>query len=109
MILSLSRSKIVDLSGWYQLVLLAPGLLTAINAPPVEGSVGLTMRSPLWLLLMLMGVLRHARILHPFWVSPITLFFVRLILGQTRYLTRREKALKAGELALSGCLGNSAR
>ncbi len=53
------------------------------------------------------GVLQHARIPYPIWVSLITLFFVRLILGgQTRYLARPEKALKAGKLALPGGLGS---
>ena len=91
---------------WYQLVLLALGILTAIIASATGGPVGLTTMSPIWLLLMLMGVLQHARIPYPIWVSLITLFFVRLILGQTRYLARPEKALKAGKLALPGGLGS---
>ncbi len=82
---------------WYQLVLLALGILTAIIASATGGPVGLTTMSPIWLLLMLMGVLQHARIPYPIWVSLITLFFVRLVLGQTRYLARPEKALKAGK------------
>ena len=91
---------------WYQLVLLALGVLTAIIASATGGPVGLTTMSPIWLVLMLMGVLQHARIPYPIWVSLITLFFVRLILGQTRYLARPEKALKAGKLALPGGLGS---
>jgi len=91
---------------WYQLVLLAVGILTAIIASAAGGPVGLTTMSPIWLLFVLMGVLQHARIPYPIWVSLITLFFVRLILGQTRYLARPEKALKAGKLALPGGLGS---
>lgn len=91
---------------WYQLVLLALGILTAIIASATGGPVGLTTMSPIWLLLMLMGVLHHARIPYPIWLSLITLFFVRLILGQTRYLARPEKAVRAGKLALPGGLGS---
>jgi hypothetical protein len=91
---------------WYQLVLLALGILTAIIASATGGPVGLTTMSPIWLLLMLMGVLHHARIPYPIWLSLITLFSVRLILGQTRYLARPKKALKAGKLALPGGLGS---
>lgn len=91
---------------WYQLVLLALGVLTAIIASAAGGPVGLTTMSPIWLLLVLMGVLQHARIPYPIWISLITLFFVRLILGQIRYLARPEKALKAGKLALPGGLGS---
>lgn len=91
---------------WYQLALLAVGILTAIIASAAGGPVGLTTMSPIWLLFVLMGVLQHARIPYPIWVSLITLFFMRLILGQTRYLARPEKALKAGKLALPGGLGS---
>jgi len=91
---------------WYQLVLLALGILTAIIASATGGPVGLTTMSPIWLLLMLMGVLQHARIPYPIWISLITLFFVRVILGQTHYLARPEKAMKAGKLALPGGLGS---
>ena len=91
---------------WYQLALVAVGVLAAIIASASGGPVGLVASAPVWLSLLLVGVLQYSRIPYPIWGTLIVLFFVRSILGQTQYLVRPERPIKAGHLALPGGLGS---
>ncbi|WP_420180839.1 SCO6880 family protein [Paenarthrobacter sp. TA1.8] len=91
---------------WYQLALVATGILVAIIASAAGGPSGLVVTAPMWVSLVLIGVLQYSRIPYPIWGSLIVLFFVRSVLGQTRYLARPERPVKAGKLALPGGLGN---
>ncbi|MFP3579267.1 SCO6880 family protein [Arthrobacter sp. SIMBA_036] len=91
---------------WYQLLLVAVGVLMAIIASATGGPGGLVVTAPLWLSLVLIGVLQYSRIPYPIWGSLIFLFFVRSVVGQNRYLVRPERPIKAGKLALPGGLGN---
>lgn len=91
---------------WYQLGLVAAGILAAIIASTTGGLVGLAATAPVWLSLVLVGVLQYSRIPYPIWGTLIVLFFVRSVLGQTTYLVRPERPIKAGQLALPGGLGN---
>lgn len=91
---------------WYQLVLLAAGVVVASLASASQGPVGLFASGPLWLVLMLLGLLQYSRIPYPVWASHALLFFYRSLAGQTRFLTRPERAVLAGRLALPGGLGN---
>lgn len=91
---------------WYQLVLVATGVMAAIIASATGGPVGLMATAPIWLSIVLVGVLQYSRIPYPIWGTLIVLFFVRSVLGQTQYLVRPERPIKAGQLALPGGLGN---
>ena len=91
---------------WYQLTLVAIGILSAIIASAVGGPGSLLVTAPIWMSLLMIGVLQYSRIPYPIWGSLILLFFVRSVLGQTRYLARPERPIKAGQLALPGGLGN---
>ena len=91
---------------WYQLLLLAAGVLVASLASASQGPVGLFASGPLWLALMLLGLLQYSRIPYPVWASHAVLFFYRSMAGQTRFLARPERAALAGRLALPGGLGN---
>lgn len=91
---------------WYQLSLVAAGVLSAIVASAAGGPVGLVATGPVWLSLVLLGVLQYSRIPYPIWGTLILLFFVRSVLGQTHYLVRPERPMKAGQLDLPGGLGN---
>jgi hypothetical protein len=91
---------------WYQLLLLASGVLVASTASAVRGPVGLFASGPMWLSLILLGLLQYSRIPYPVLVSHAALFFVRLAAKQTRFLVRPEQAALAGRLALPGGLGN---
>jgi hypothetical protein len=71
---------------WYQLVLVATGVLVAIVASAAGGPSGLVVTAPMWVSLVLIGVLQYSRIPYPIWGSLIVLFFVRSCLGQTRCL-----------------------
>jgi Putative type VII ESX secretion system translocon, EccE len=91
---------------WYQLLFLAGGILVASSASAVSGPVGLFVSGPLWLALLLLGLLQYSRIPYPVWASHAGLFLVRLAGQQTRFLMKPEKAALAGRLALPGGLGN---
>lgn len=90
---------------WYQLLLLAAGVVVASVASASQGPIGLFASGPLWLVLMLLGLLQYSRIPYPVWASHALLFFHRSLAGQTRYLARPERAVLAGRLALPGGLG----
>ncbi|MGX9901479.1 SCO6880 family protein [Arthrobacter sp. SA17] len=91
---------------WYQLLLLAAGALIASLASAANGPAGLFTSGPLWLSLMLLGLLQYSRIPYPVWASQIILFLYRAAVKQTRFLARPENAVLAGRLALPGGLGN---
>lgn len=91
---------------WYQLLLLAAGVVVASLASASQGPIGLFASGPLWLGLMLLGLLQYSRIPYPVWASHAVLFFYRSMAGQTSFLTRPERAVLAGRLALPGGLGN---
>ena len=90
---------------WYQLLLLAGGVLVASVASAVNGPAGLFGSGPMWLALMLLGLLQYSRIPYPVWISHAVLFFYRSVAKQTRFLVRPERAVLAGRLALPGGLG----
>ncbi len=91
---------------WYQLLLLAGGVLVASVSSAANGPAGLFGSGPVWLGLMLLGLLQYSRIPYPVWVSHAVLFFYRSVISQTRFLVRPERAVLAGRLALPGGLGN---
>ncbi len=91
---------------WYQLLFLAGGVLVASTASAVSGPAGLFASGPMWLALLLLGLLQYSRIPYPVWASHAALFFVRMATKQTRFLVRTERAALAGRLALPGGLGN---
>lgn len=91
---------------WYQLLLLACGVLVASVASAADGPVGLFASGPMWLALMLLGLLQYSRIPYPVWASHSVVFFYRSLVNQTRFLVRPERAVLAGRLALPGGLGN---
>lgn len=91
---------------WYQLVLVASGVLVASLASAVRGPAGLFTSGPLWMALILVGLLQYSRIPYPVWVSHAALFFYRLATKETRFLVRPERAALAGRLTLPGGLGN---
>lgn len=91
---------------WYQLLFLAGGILVASTASAVSGPAGILASGPMWLALILLGLLQYSRIPYPVWASRAVLFFVRLATEQTRFLVRPERPASAGRLALPGGLGN---
>ncbi|KRE65679.1 hypothetical protein ASG92_17005 [Arthrobacter sp. Soil736] len=91
---------------WYQLLLLAAGVITASVASATGGPGGLFTSGPTWLSLILLGLLQYSRIPYPVWASQIILFLYRSAVRQTRFLARPESALLAGRLVLPGGLGN---
>jgi hypothetical protein len=91
---------------WYQLLFLAGGVLVASTASAVSGPVGLFASGPMWLALMLLGLLQYSRIPYPVWASHAALFFGRTVTKQTCFLVRPERAALTGRLALPGGLGN---
>ncbi|WP_442542727.1 SCO6880 family protein [Arthrobacter sp. KN11-1C] len=91
---------------WYQLLLLAGGVLVASVASAANGPVGLFASGPMWLGLMLLGLLQYSRIPYPVWASHAVVFFYRSVINQTRFFVRPERAVLAGRLALPGGLGN---
>lgn len=90
---------------WYQLLFLAGGVLVASTASAVSGPAGIFATGPMWLTLLLLGLLQYSRIPYPVWASHAVVFFVRLAAKQTRFLVRPEQAALAGRLALPGGLG----
>jgi hypothetical protein len=91
---------------WYQLLIVVGGGAVAVVASATSGPVGLFTSGPLWLGLMLLGLLQYSRIPYPVWAKQIALFFYRAAAGQTRFLARPAAAQLAGRLALPGGLGN---
>lgn len=91
---------------WYQLFLLASGVLLASVASAVGGPGALFSSGPMWLALMLVGLLQYSRIPYPVWATHIFLFLYRTALKQTRFIVRPEAPPLAGRLALPGGLGN---
>jgi hypothetical protein len=91
---------------WYQLLIVAGGGAVAIVASASSGPVGLFSSGPLWLGLMLLGLLQYSRIPYPVWAKQLAVFFYRAAAGQTRFLAKPEAAQLAGRLALPGGLGN---
>ncbi|MHA7294406.1 SCO6880 family protein [Arthrobacter sp. HLT1-21] len=91
---------------WYQLLLLAGGVLVASTASALRGPVGFFASGPMWLSLILLGLLQYSRIPYPVWAGHAALFLSRLAARQTRFLVRPERPALAGHLALPGGLGN---
>ncbi len=91
---------------WYQLLLMSAGVLVASTASAVRGPVGLFASGPLWLLLILLGLLQYSRIPYPVWVGHVAVFSYRLAAKQTRFLANPERPALRGCLTLPGGLGN---
>ena len=91
---------------WYQLLIIGAGATVAIVASAVRGPAGLFASGPIWLGLMLLGLLQYSRIPFPVWATQIALYFYRAAVGQTRFLAKPEAPQLAGRLALPGGLGN---
>lgn len=91
---------------WYQLLIVAGGVSVAIVASASQGPVGLFTTGPMWLALILLGILQYSRVPYPVWAQQIATFFYRAASGQTRFLAKPEAPRLAGRLALPGGLGN---
>lgn len=91
---------------WYQLLIVAGGVAVAIVASASRGPAGLFASGPMWLSLILLGLLQYSRIPFPVWAKQITLFFYRAAVGQTKFLANPESPRLNGRLALPGGLGN---
>ncbi|VXB18982.1 conserved hypothetical protein [Arthrobacter sp. 9AX] len=91
---------------WYQLLIVALGVTVAIVASASRGPAGLFASGPMWLGLILLGLLQYSRIPFPAWAKQIVLFFYRAAAGQTKFLARPESPRLTGRLALPGDLGN---
>lgn len=91
---------------WYQLLIVAGGVAVAIVASASRGPAGLFASGPMWLGLILLGLLQYSRIPFPAWAKQIALFFYRAAAGQTKFLARPESPRLTGRLALPGGLGN---
>lgn len=90
---------------WYQLLIVAAGVAVAIVASASHGPVGLFTTGPVWLALILLGILQYSRVPYPVWAQQIAMFFYRAAAGQTRFLVKPEDPCLAGRLALPGGLG----
>ncbi|MDJ0318396.1 SCO6880 family protein [Arthrobacter antibioticus] len=91
---------------WYQLGLVAIGVLAGTIASATGGPPALILTMPIWLGLILFGVLQYQRIPYPVWASAATIFLLRQQLGQTKFLAKPEQPRPAGHLALPGGLGS---
>ncbi len=91
---------------WYQLLIVAGGGAVAVVASASSGPAGLFASGPVWLGLMLLGLLQYSRIPYPVWAKQVALFFYRAAAGQTRFLAKPAAPQLAGRLALPGGLGN---
>ena len=91
---------------WYQLLIVAGGGAVAVVASASGGPTALFTTGPMWLGLMLLGLLQYSRIPFPVWAKQIVLFFYRTGIGQTRFLAKPAVPQLAGRLALPGGLGN---
>lgn len=90
---------------WYQLGLVAGGVLVATVASATGGPPVLVVTTPMWLGLILFGVLQLQRIPYPVWAYAATVFLWRQQMGQTKFLAKPEQPRAAGQLALPGGLG----
>lgn len=91
---------------WYQLSLLASGMLIAAVASAVGGPFTFILTSPVWLGLMLFGILQYGRIPYPVWAYTGSIFFLRSVIKETRYLASTEPPNRVGTMALPGGLGS---
>ncbi|WP_207346038.1 SCO6880 family protein [Arthrobacter sp. E3] len=91
---------------WYQLGFVAIGVLAGTIASATGGPPALILTMPVWLGLILFGVLQYQRIPYPVWASAATIFLWRQQLGQTKFLAKPEQPRPAGHLALPGGLGS---
>ncbi|MBG0741313.1 hypothetical protein IV500_18260 [Paeniglutamicibacter antarcticus] len=91
---------------WYQLSLVALGMLVAALASATGGPLAFILTGPVWVGLLLFGVLHYARIPYPVWALTASVFFLRSVLNETRYLARPEQPQKVGTMALPGGLGS---
>lgn len=91
---------------WYQLSLVALGMLIAALSSATGGPLAFILTAPVWVGLMLFGILQYARIPYPVWAFTASLFFLRSVLDETLYLARPEQPQKAGTMALPGGLGS---
>ena len=91
---------------WYQLTLVGFGVLVATIASALGGPPSFLFAAPLWLGLILFGVLQYARIPYPVWTYTASVFFLRAVLDETRFLVRPEQPVRVGTLELPGGLGS---
>lgn len=91
---------------WYQLLIVSGGVAVAIVASASNGPIGLFTAGPMWLGLLLLGLLQYSRIPYPVWAKQIALYLLRAAAGQTRFLVRPAVPQLAGRLDLPGGLGN---
>ncbi|MCQ9163927.1 SCO6880 family protein [Arthrobacter sp. STN4] len=91
---------------WYQLTLVGLGTLVAVAASAAGGPVAFILTSPVWLGTLLFGILHYGRIPYPVWAWTASLFFLRSVLDETRYLVRPEQARQVGTMELPGGLGS---
>lgn len=91
---------------WYQLGLVAVGVLAGTIASATGGPPALIITAPMWLGTILFGVLQYQRIPYPVWTYAVTIFLWRQQLGQTKFLAKPEQPRPAGQLALPGGLGS---
>ena len=91
---------------WYQLSLVALGMLIAAISSATGGPLAFILTAPVWAGLMLFGILQYARIPYPVWAFTASIFFLRSVLNETLYLARPEQPQKAGTMALPGGLGS---
>ncbi|WP_196810862.1 SCO6880 family protein [Arthrobacter sp. 35W] len=91
---------------WYQLTLVGAGVFAASAASATSGPPGLILTSPIWLGLVLLGVLQYSRIPYPVWAYASAVFLFRQAQGQTRYLAKPEQPATVGHFVLPGGLGS---
>lgn len=91
---------------WYQLTLVATGVLAASVASAAGGPSALIVTSPFWLGLVCFGILQYARIPYPVWAYAVAVFLLRQATGQTRYLAKPEQPAAVGQFVLPGGLGS---
>ena len=91
---------------WYQLLIVAGGGAVAVVASASGGPAALFTTGPMWLGLLLLGLLQYSRIPYPVWAKQIALYFYRSAASQTRFLAKPAVPHLAGRLALPGGLGN---
>ncbi|WP_146073274.1 SCO6880 family protein [Arthrobacter sp. N199823] len=91
---------------WYQLSLLAAGMLIAAIESALGGPLVLILTAPIWLGMMLFGVLHYGRIPYPVWAYTASVFFLRAVIKETRFLASTEQPSRVGTMALPGGLGS---
>lgn len=95
------RGIIVGLQ-WYQLALAAGGVLIAGVSSAIGGPAGFLGSSPVWIFLLLFGVLQYARTPYPLWALTGTRFLLRKLTGQTTYFLPTMDPVSVGTLVLPG-------